>query len=91
MRVLLGLIAVVLLLAVCGWITFGWNGDRASVNVETEKIEEDTRHIVKEGRDLVEGVSQQDAGEPTIPQRDEEEALEAPADANDVDELERRE
>jgi hypothetical protein len=68
MRVLLGLVAIVLLLAVCGWITFSWNGDRASVNVETEKIETDSQHIVDEGRDLIEGASTTD--NPEIP-RDE--------------------
>ena len=54
MRALLGLAAVVLLLTVCGWITFSWNGDRASVNVETDRIESDTEGIVEEGRELLE-------------------------------------
>lgn len=54
MRALLGLAAIVLLLAVCGWITFSWNGNRASVNVETERIESDTEQIVDEGQELLE-------------------------------------
>lgn len=88
MRVLLGLVAIVLLLAVCGWITFSWSGDRASVNVETEKIETDSQHIVDESRDLIEGVSKQD--DPAVP------GEETPAEAADPvlqpseSELERR-
>jgi hypothetical protein len=89
MRVLIGLVAVVLLLAVCGWITFSWNGNRASVNVETEKIEEDSQHIVDEGRDLIEGVSK--SNNPAVPREDSSNASPAIGDPSDPYELERRE
>ena len=65
MKTLIGLAAVVLLLTVCGWITFSWNGDRASVNVETDRIESDTEGIVEEGRELLEA-----AGRETPPNQD---------------------
>ena len=75
MRALLGLIAIVLLLAVVGWITFSWNGDRASVNVETDKVERDTQGLVDEGRDLFEAATQNSAT------RDGEADVEAPPTA----------
>lgn len=93
MRALLGLVAVVLLLAICGWITFSWNGNRASVNVETERIESDTKRIVDEGQDLVEkaGNEIRRADEPDATSDDGEPALSVPAPAEESVELERRE
>lgn len=79
MRALLGLIAIALLLAICGWITFSWNGNRASVNVETEKIESDTERIVDEGQEVLDAVSREVSDGDTSPEPEADELDDAPA------------
>jgi hypothetical protein len=93
MRALLGLAAVVLLLAVCGWITFSWNGNRASVNVETEKIESDTERIVDEGQELLEEAGDEvpTRDEVVVPATEEGEPASQPPLTEESAELERRE
>lgn len=49
MRVILILVIVAALLAFAGWITFSAGPDRASINVETNEIREDTQEIVRSG------------------------------------------
>lgn len=53
MRAVLILIAVVLLLALAGWITFSKGPDRSSINVETEQIRTDANKAVQTGADLL--------------------------------------
>lgn len=53
MKAILGLIILVLLAVLVGWITFSWTGDRASVNVETDEIERDTEEAVRSGREFI--------------------------------------
>ena len=53
MKGLLILIAVAVLMAVGGWLTFSNTGHRASVTIETEKIERDTRSAVRNGADAL--------------------------------------
>lgn len=43
MRVFLFVIAVVVLMALLGWISFGRNSDRAIISVETKTIESDLK------------------------------------------------
>lgn len=57
MRALLGLIAAVLILALVGWISFGSSSDRSTVNIETEKIKQDTAGIVEATKNVAEDVS----------------------------------
>jgi hypothetical protein len=49
MRGLIFLAVVVALLAFAGWITFNSGPDRASINVETNEIRQDTQEIVRSG------------------------------------------
>jgi hypothetical protein len=58
MRAIALLIVAVVILALVGWITFNVSSDRAGVNIETEKVEQDTESLIEAGRELV-----NDAGE----------------------------
>ena len=58
MRVFILLAAVVLLLAVIGWISFSGGPGRASINLETEKVRQDTQEVLESGSEVL-----QDAGE----------------------------
>ena len=49
MRVLIILIAVVVLLAFVGWISFSRGPDRSSINVESQEIKEDTQEMLEAG------------------------------------------
>ena len=53
MRALIFLAIVVILLALVGWITFGKDGGRASINLETETIRGDTGEMMKSGSELL--------------------------------------
>lgn len=50
MKVLLIGLVIVVLLFVAGWLTFSKRDGAASINVETERIEQDTAEIVEGGR-----------------------------------------
>lgn len=56
MRRLLVFVVIVLVLVAVGWVTFTLTADRASVNVETDKIESDTRQLIQEGKQVIEDV-----------------------------------
>jgi hypothetical protein len=58
MRALIIAVLVVLVLVLVGWISFQYSGSRASVTLETERIEEDTERIIDEGREAVDDVRQ---------------------------------
>ena len=49
MRALILLAAIVLILAIVGWISFSHGPDRASINLESGKIREDTREVMETG------------------------------------------
>jgi hypothetical protein len=53
MRLILILAAVIALLAIAGWITFHNEPGRASINLETDEIREDTGHMMQEGAELL--------------------------------------
>jgi hypothetical protein len=53
MRGILFLILVVVILAVVGWISFNRDGDRASINLETQEIREDTQKALDSGAELL--------------------------------------
>lgn len=53
MRVLLIFAAVVILLVLVGWITFSNDSGRASINIETEEIREDTGEAMDQGAELL--------------------------------------
>lgn len=59
MKAALIIIALILCAALIGWITFDSTGDRASVNIETQEIKQDTKKAVKKGKDLIDDAKQE--------------------------------
>jgi hypothetical protein len=53
MRALLFLVAVVLILAFAGWISFSKSSDRTTINLETQKIQQDTDRALESGSNLL--------------------------------------
>jgi hypothetical protein len=53
MRALILLVAIVLILALVGWITFSKGPDRASVNIESDRIRHDTKQVLDSGGQLL--------------------------------------
>ena len=53
MRALIFLIAIVLLLALAGWVSFSKSPGRSSINIETQKIEQDTDRAMETGSNLL--------------------------------------
>jgi hypothetical protein len=72
MRALLVIVAVVLVLVLIGWISFNNAGDRASVNIETDKIKQDTETVIDAGEDLIDRDRDEAAVDPADQQVDEE-------------------
>jgi hypothetical protein len=52
-RALLLIAAIILLMALVGWITFGTGPGRSSINLETERIRQDTREALETGADAI--------------------------------------
>ena len=65
MKGFLWLVILILVLVVVGWITFTWTGDRASVHVETDKIERDTRVFVEGGKEMITREEEEDPPDPS--------------------------
>jgi hypothetical protein len=53
MRALLILAAIVLVLALVGWITFSKGPDHASINIESERIRQDTKQVMQSGAEML--------------------------------------
>jgi hypothetical protein len=53
MRALIFLVAIVLLLAFAGWISFSAAPGRSSINLETQQIEQDTDRALQSGATLL--------------------------------------
>jgi hypothetical protein len=53
MRGLLILIVVIFVLVLVGWITFSRDSGRASINVETNEIREDTGELMQKGSEAL--------------------------------------
>jgi hypothetical protein len=56
MRVLILIVAVVLLLALLGWVTFTRGPGQSSINVETQQIRQDTKELLESGSEALQGV-----------------------------------
>jgi hypothetical protein len=54
MRVLLLLVALVVLFALVGWVTFSSDSGRSSINIETDEIRQDTGEVMHKGSELLE-------------------------------------
>lgn len=53
MRVLLIVAAIVLLLALAGWVSFSSGPGRSSINLETDEIRHDTGDVMESGSELL--------------------------------------
>ena len=53
MRLLVLLIALVVILAFLGWLTFSPGTERSSINIETQEIREDTRELLDSGAKIL--------------------------------------
>ena len=49
MRALIFLAVIVLVLALVGWISFSKGPDRTSINIESDKIRQDTKQVMEAG------------------------------------------
>ena len=71
MRALLFLVAVVLILAFAGWISFSKSSDRSSINLETQQIKQDTDRALESGSNLLreagDAVDRADEPQPSPP------------------------
>jgi hypothetical protein len=65
MRTLILIVAIVFLMALVGWVTFGVGPDRSSINLETDEIRQDTQQALESGaqvlRNAGKAVDQKDA------------------------------
>lgn len=61
MRALIFLVAIVLLMALAGWISFSSTPERNSINLEVQQIEADTDRALESGAKLLQKAS--DSGE----------------------------
>jgi hypothetical protein len=68
MRALILLAAVLLILALVGWLTFSRDDGRTSINLETQEIRQDTKELLESGSQAL-----QRAGEATEPEARSEE------------------
>lgn len=53
MRALILLAAIVLILALVGWISFSKGPDRASINIESDRIRQDTKQVMESGAQIL--------------------------------------
>jgi hypothetical protein len=64
MRVVLIVIALVVLFALIGWISFSNDTGRSSINLETDEIREDTGEMMHKGSELLKEAEEEVAPEP---------------------------
>jgi hypothetical protein len=53
MRAIILLAAIVLVLALVGWISFSKGPDRASINIESDRIRQDTKQVMESGGQML--------------------------------------
>jgi hypothetical protein len=53
MRILLLLIALVIIFALVGWVTFSNEPGRSSINIETDEIRQDTGEVMHKSSELL--------------------------------------
>jgi hypothetical protein len=72
MRALILLVAIVVVLALLGWVTFNRGDGRASINLETQEIREDTRQVLQSGSEALDRAGETAAPAETNGQRHEQ-------------------
>ena len=58
MRALIFIVAIVLILALIGWISFSRTPGQSSINLETQKIQQDTDRALESGSKLLREASE---------------------------------
>lgn len=58
MRTIIVLAAAVLILALVGWVTFSFGPGRSSINLETDKVKQDTHDAMESGTELLDDAGQ---------------------------------
>ena len=53
MRAVIILVVVILAMIALGWLTFRGGGDRATMTIETQKMEQDAGQAIEKGREAV--------------------------------------
>lgn len=53
MRAIILLAAIVLVLALVGWISFSKGPDRTSINIESDRIRQDTKQVMESGAQML--------------------------------------
>jgi hypothetical protein len=53
MRAFIILVALVVILALVGWVTFSEDSGRSSINLETDEIRQDTGEALNKGSELL--------------------------------------
>jgi hypothetical protein len=53
MRAVILLAAIVLVLALLGWISFSKGPDRTSINIESGRIRQDTKKVMESGAEVL--------------------------------------
>jgi hypothetical protein len=53
MRALILLAVIVLVLALVGWISFSKGPDRTSINIESNRIRQDTKEVMESGAKML--------------------------------------
>jgi hypothetical protein len=53
MRALILLAAIALVLALVGWISFSKGPDRTSINIESDRIRQDTKRVMESGAQVL--------------------------------------
>ena len=53
MRALILIAAIVLILALVGWISFSKGPDKTSINIESDKIRQDTKQVMESGAQIL--------------------------------------
>jgi hypothetical protein len=59
MRVLILVVALFVLFALVGWVTFSSESGRSSINVETNEIRQDTGEVLHKGSELLEDAEEE--------------------------------
>jgi hypothetical protein len=67
MRVILVIVLVVFVMAVAGWIGFRRGDGRASIEVKTDKIQQDTSDAIRRTGEWMDGSREQDVPSPPAP------------------------
>ncbi|MDZ4656984.1 MAG: hypothetical protein SH868_05325 [Bythopirellula sp.] len=69
MRAIIVLAVILLLMGLVGWLTFGNSPGRATINIETEEIQRDTKNAIENTERMIESGARAITGEEEVPQQ----------------------